>query len=121
MFSTLLRWRRCAALCLCFSVSPLVQAGPLTETELVQQFEQEFRTKLQQAKVPGGAYAIVQGERIVKLGQYGVKSGRRACHCQCRYGIPASLSVENLCWSQSGAGRTRESVTATTAVVELRA
>lgn len=79
MFSTLLRWRRCAALCLCFSVSPLVQAGPLTETELVQQFEQEFRTKLQQAKVPGGAYAIVQGERIVKLGQYGVRVvGERA-------------------------------------------
>lgn len=79
MFTTLFRWRRCAALCLWFSVSPQIQAGPLTETELVQQFEQEFRTKLQQAKVPGGAYAIVQGERIVKLGQYGVRVvGERA-------------------------------------------
>ncbi len=79
MFTTLFRWRRCAALGLWLSVSPLVQAVPLTETELVQQFEQEFRTKLQQAKVPGGAYAIVQGERIVKLGHYGVRVvGERA-------------------------------------------
>ncbi len=79
MFTTLSRWRCCVALGLWFSVSPLAQAGQVAETELVQQFEQQFRTKLQQAKVPGGAYAIVQGDRIVKLGYYGVRVvGERA-------------------------------------------
>lgn len=80
MFTTLSRWCYCVALGLCCSLSPLlVQAGQLTESELIHQFEQQFRTKLQQAKVPGGAYAIVQGERIVKLGYYGVRVvGERA-------------------------------------------
>jgi beta-lactamase class C len=79
MFTMLSRWRCGAALGVWLSVSSLVQAGQVTETELVQQFEQQFRTKLQQAKVPGGAYAIVQGDRIVKLGYYGVRvAGERA-------------------------------------------
>lgn len=45
----------------------------LSEQQLVAQFEQEFTQKLQKAKVPGGAYAIVKNDRIIKLGSYGVR------------------------------------------------
>lgn len=46
--------------------------GP-SEQQLVAAFEQEFQQKLQQARVPGGAYAIVKNDRIVKIGSYGVR------------------------------------------------
>lgn len=59
--------------------SAALPAAPLSEAELLNGFEQQFREKLQKAKVPGGAYAIVQGDRILKLGHYGVRSvGERA-------------------------------------------
>jgi beta-lactamase class C len=62
-----------------FWCSPTVYARQLVEAELLRQFDEEFRNKLQNARVPGGAYAIVQGDRIVKLGHYGVRVvGERA-------------------------------------------
>jgi len=64
------------ALLLMLSVSFQLSAKPaaLSEQELVAAFEQEFQQKLQQAKVPGGAYAIVKHDRIVSIGSYGVRA-----------------------------------------------
>lgn len=60
-------------------MSTSLQAAAVSEAELVRNFEQQFTEKLQKAKVPGGAYAIVNGNRIVKLGHYGVRVvGERA-------------------------------------------
>lgn len=67
--------RRCLLLLLllfCYfqaSAEPMVRS----EQQLVASFEQEFQQKLQQAKVPGGAYAIVKNDRIIKIGSYGVR------------------------------------------------
>ncbi|WP_337842508.1 serine hydrolase domain-containing protein [Rheinheimera sp.] len=45
----------------------------LNQTELLQGLDQEFRLALNKAKVPGGAYAVVQGGQIVFTGAYGVR------------------------------------------------
>lgn len=57
-----------ALCCLVFSS----HARPLSAAILTD-FEQQFQQLLQQAKVPGGAYAVVQGDRIVATGAYGVR------------------------------------------------
>jgi len=44
-----------------------------SEQQLVAAFEQEFQQKLSKARVPGGAYAIVKNDRIIKIGSYGVR------------------------------------------------
>lgn len=72
-------WRLHGALMFLLFISGITQAAPLSEAELVHNFELQFKEKLQKAKVPGGSYAIVQGDRIIKLGHYGVRVvGERA-------------------------------------------
>jgi beta-lactamase class C len=46
----------------------------LSEQALLAAFDQEFTQKLKHAKVPGGAYAIVKNDQIVKMGSYGVRA-----------------------------------------------
>ncbi|WP_321394135.1 serine hydrolase domain-containing protein [Emcibacter sp.] len=41
--------------------------------ELAGSFDQFFRQELAKANVPGGAYAIVQGDRIISIHGYGVR------------------------------------------------
>ncbi len=77
MFASISRLGGALVVLALFSVA--LSAAPLSEAELISSFEQQFREKLQKAKVPGGAYAIVQGDRILKLGHYGVRAvGERA-------------------------------------------
>lgn len=59
----------CAALWLCGNHS---LATPLES--LSEQFDAEFRHKLQEAGIPGGAYAIVQGERILIARGHGLRA-----------------------------------------------
>lgn len=68
----LLYSQRWLLLLCCFQVQAI--AAPLTEQQLVAAFEQEFQQKLHEAKVPGGAYAIVKNDRIIKIGSYGVRA-----------------------------------------------
>ncbi|MBU2278958.1 MAG: beta-lactamase family protein [Gammaproteobacteria bacterium] len=68
------KYRQClllTLLCCCFQL--FASTEDLTEQQLVAAFEQEFNQKLSKARVPGGAYAIVKNDRIVKLGSYGVR------------------------------------------------
>lgn len=67
---------RCACLLwLVFSViNSAFAATAMTDDALAHDFEQQFVAQLQKAKVPGGAYAIVRNDRIVKLGSYGVRA-----------------------------------------------
>ena len=58
-------------LCCCFQL--FASTEDLTEQQLVAAFEQEFNQKLSKARVPGGAYAIVKNDRIIKIGSYGVR------------------------------------------------
>jgi beta-lactamase class C len=53
-----------------------LQATPAKQSEqqLVAAFENEFNQQLKEAKVPGGAYAIVKNDQIVKIGSYGVRA-----------------------------------------------
>lgn len=68
------RLAQCYLLPLLFcGMSVYANTGVLSEQQLVAEFEQEFVQKLQKAKVPGGAYAIVKNDRIVTLGSYGVR------------------------------------------------
>ncbi len=41
---------------------------------LAGQFQQQFNQQLQQAKVPGGAFAIVRHDQVIALGSYGVRA-----------------------------------------------
>ena len=52
------------------SMSPAQAADPA----LPAQFQQQFNQQLQQAKVPGGAYAIVYQDKVLALGSYGVRA-----------------------------------------------
>ncbi len=42
--------------------------------EFAKEFDQEFLQKMQKSKIPGGVYAIVKDDRIVRVGAYGVRS-----------------------------------------------
>jgi len=42
--------------------------------QLANDFDQHFRQQLKKNHIPGAAYAIVQGNHIVKVGAYGVRS-----------------------------------------------
>lgn len=50
------------------------QAQAAADPALTTQFQQQFNTQLQQAKVPGGAYAIVYQDQVLALGSYGVRA-----------------------------------------------
>jgi len=52
------------------SISPARAADPALPAE----FQQQFNQQLQQAKVPGGAYAIVYQDKVLALGSYGVRA-----------------------------------------------
>lgn len=49
-----------------------VSAAPSLTTYL-DQFDHTFRTEMAKHKIPGGVYAVVQGNRIVRIGTYGVR------------------------------------------------
>jgi beta-lactamase class C len=59
-----------AALGVLGSASPAQAA----DAALPAQFQQQFNQQLQQAKVPGGAYAIVYQDKVLALGSYGVRA-----------------------------------------------
>jgi len=58
------------ALGMFISMSPAQAADPALPAE----FQQQFNQQLQQAKVPGGAYAIVYQDKVLALGSYGVRA-----------------------------------------------
>ncbi len=58
----------CLSLCMPF----MVQASIDLQT-LATQFDAEFRQEMQKNKIPGGAYAIVSNERIIRTGSFGVR------------------------------------------------
>jgi beta-lactamase class C len=59
---------------LCCSYQLHATPAKLSEQQLLAAFDQEFTQKLSEAKVPGGAYAIVKNDQIVKMGSYGVRA-----------------------------------------------
>lgn len=59
---------------LCCSYQLHATPAKLSEQQLLAAFEHEFTQKLSHAKVPGGAYAIVKDDQIVKIGSYGVRA-----------------------------------------------
>ena len=62
-----------AAICLfASSVTSTAQAAPPL-AQFTEEFHQEFLKKMQKAKIPGGVYVIVQGDKIVRVGAYGVR------------------------------------------------
>lgn len=54
------------------SVTSAVASTPLAQ--FTDEFHQEFLQKMQKSKIPGGVYVIVQGDKIVRIGTYGVRS-----------------------------------------------
>ena len=62
-----------AAICLfASSVTSIAQAAPPL-AQFTEEFHQEFLQKMQKAKIPGGVYVIVHGDKIVRVGAYGVR------------------------------------------------
>lgn len=63
-----------AAICLLTSsaFAPAHAAPPLKD--FTDEFHQEFLQKMQKSKIPGGVYVIVQGDKIVRVGAYGVRA-----------------------------------------------
>ncbi|WP_323845118.1 serine hydrolase domain-containing protein [Microbulbifer magnicolonia] len=59
----------CAALWLCGAQSVAASLDSLSD-----QFDREFRQKLEEAGIPGGAYAIVDGDQIVSARGYGLRA-----------------------------------------------
>lgn len=63
-----------------FQLLPLLWLGAASparaaaDSALTAQFQQQFNQQLQQAKVPGGAYAIVYQNQVLALGSYGVRA-----------------------------------------------
>ena len=64
----------CALMLSCFSVTAMQTTHGLTEQALLQGVDQEFRQQMQQAGVPGAAYAVVRGQRIIGTGTFGVRA-----------------------------------------------
>ena len=54
------------------SVTSTFASTPLAQ--FTDEFHQEFLQKMQKSKIPGGVYVIVQGDKIVRIGTYGVRS-----------------------------------------------
>ncbi|MBT5187214.1 MAG: beta-lactamase family protein, partial [Kordiimonadaceae bacterium] len=42
--------------------------------DIVKTFEKEFRAEMIENEVPGGAYAIIRGNKVVSMGSYGVRA-----------------------------------------------
>ena len=55
-------------------ITSMPQAQASADPALLPQFQQQFNQQLQQAKVPGGAYAIVYKDQVLALGSYGVRA-----------------------------------------------
>lgn len=53
---------------------PCAQASAQPLNTLTEQFDAEFRQKLEEAGIPGGAYAIVQGDRILVARGHGLRA-----------------------------------------------
>ncbi len=56
------------------SLGLISQVQAAADPALSAQFQQQFNAQLQQAKVPGGAYAIVYQDQVLALGSYGVRA-----------------------------------------------
>jgi beta-lactamase class C len=72
----------CCALVLgCFPTVVFASAqnsALVTEQALLQGLDREFRAQMQQAGVPGAAYAVVRGQRIIGSGTFGVRAAGKA-------------------------------------------
>lgn len=70
----LYRFFRFLPLAACCGFAVAGQALAAADPALSAQFQQQFNVQLQQAKVPGGAYAIVYQDQVLALGSYGVRA-----------------------------------------------
>lgn len=70
----LYRFFRFLPLAALYGVGIAGQAQAGADRALSAQFQQQFNAQLQQAKVPGGAYAIVYQDQVLALGSYGVRA-----------------------------------------------
>lgn len=70
----LYRFFRFLPLAALYGVGIAGQAQAGADWALSAQFQQQFNAQLQQAKVPGGAYAIVYQDQVLALGSYGVRA-----------------------------------------------
>lgn len=61
-------WIACVVLCM-----PLMLQAKMDEQALATQFDTEFRQVMREHKIPGGAYAIVSNQRIIRTGSFGVR------------------------------------------------
>lgn len=89
------RRRAASAICLCCAVFPWSGAGADLPgmAGAARTFETQFERELRSRDVPGGAFAIVHGGQILRLGTYGHTdlAGSRAVDANTRFRI-ASLS-----------------------------
>ena len=65
---------RLLSLIVLVSFFQLSTASALVVEEIVAEFEKDFRVKLKENKVPGGAYAIIRGGEVIAMKGIGVRA-----------------------------------------------